>query len=54
MNTNPPLTIEPPKFGVPVFIFNSSTMPNGTFHAIAPVFTLTAFSVPHGGCWHGH
>src|SRR5882762_7250115 len=55
MNTTPPaVTIEPPRLGVPVGIFRSSTIPNGTLHAISPLFTSTALSVPHGGFWHGH
>src|SRR4030095_8719338 len=45
----------PPRLGVPVFIplaSSSSKMPNGTCHAISPVFTLTATSSPHGGALH--
>src|SRR6267378_4196177 len=55
INTTPPaVTIEPPRFGVPVVVFSSSTTPSGTFQAISPLFTSTALSVPQGGFWHGH
>src|SRR6266850_7760365 len=55
INTTPPaVTIEPPRLGVPVIVFNPSTTPSGTFQAISPLFTSTALSVPQGGFWHGH
>src|SRR5882762_11699704 len=55
INTTPPaVTIEPPRLGVPVVVFSSSTIPSGTFQAISPLFTSTALSVPQGGFWHGH
>src|SRR5712671_6534289 len=52
INTTPPaVTIEPPRFGVPVVVFSSSTTPSGTFQAISPLFTSTALSAPQGGFW---
>src|SRR2546421_5957098 len=55
INTTPPsVTIVPPRLGVPVAAFSSSTTPSGTFQTISPVFAFTALSVPHGGFWHGH
>src|SRR5580704_6779266 len=56
-NTSPPaVAIGPPMPGRPVFCLSAgrlSVMPSGTFHAISPVFTLTATSSPQGGCEHG-
>src|SRR5256884_4094485 len=55
INTTPPaVTIDPPRFGVPVVVFSSSTLPSATFQTISPLFTSTAFNVPHGGFWQGH
>src|SRR6267154_2391959 len=55
INTTPPsVTIVPPRLGVPVDVFSSSTTPSGTFQTISPLFTSTALSVPQGGFWHGH
>src|SRR3569833_3152863 len=56
--TRPPaVAMVPPAFGVPAFFRPSASMPgnepSGTFHAMSPVFTFTAVSSPHGGCWHG-
>src|SRR5262245_8818541 len=53
MKTTPFATIDPPKLGNPVFPFAPSVPPSGTFHAISPLLASTAFSVPHGGFWHG-
>src|SRR5271163_764759 len=58
MNTSPPaVTVVPPMFRAPVFAtplaVRSSYSPRGTLQTISPVFTLTALSSPHGGCWHG-
>src|SRR5260221_347255 len=59
-NTRPPaVAMDPPLVvGVPVFftpsLSSSAKEPNGTRHAISPVFTFTASSSPHGGCWQGH
>src|SRR5580700_7408603 len=47
----PPPELFPPVFmpgGVP------SVVPNGTCHAMSPVLTSIAVSLPHGGCQHGH
>src|SRR6266436_1799071 len=55
INTTPPsVTIEPPRLGVPLMVFSSSTTPSGTFQTISPLFTSTALRVPQGGFWHGH
>src|SRR5215831_14291457 len=58
MNTRPPaVAIGPPMLRRPVFFLpsgNSSVIPNGTFHAMSPVFAFTAMRLPHGGFWHGH
>ena len=58
MNTTPPaVTIAPPRLCTPVFgtprATSSSTTPSGTFHTISPRLRSIAFSVPHGGAWHG-
>src|SRR5215469_6838401 len=47
----PPPELFPPVFtpaGVP------SIVPNGTCHAMSPVLTSIAVSLPHGGRQHGH
>src|SRR4051812_29049055 len=58
IKTSPPaVAIGPPIFSRPVFLFasgNSSVTPKGTFHAMSPVFALTAIRLPQGGFWHGH
>src|SRR5438552_989990 len=58
MKTRPPaVAIGPPMLRRPVFFFpsgSSSVMPRGTFHAMSPVFALTAMRCPHGGFWQGH
>jgi len=56
-NTSPPaVTVGPALPLPPTFCFPSgrfSLIPSVVCHAIAPVFALTATSLPHGGRWHG-
>src|SRR5437588_13060325 len=60
MKSRPPaVVIGPPRgSGVPVLgtpsAVNSSNSPSGVRHATSPLFTLTAISSLHGGCWQGH
>src|SRR5215470_7255422 len=58
MKINPP-AVEigpPPELFPPVFMPSGvpSVVPNGTCHAMSPVLTSIAVSLPHGGCQQGH
>src|SRR6266436_3405011 len=57
MKISPPAVVigPPPKFVAPVLIpaGTPSIVPKGICQAMSPVFTLTAVSLPHGGCQQG-
>src|SRR5579884_2439604 len=59
MKTSPlAVAMLPPMFRMPLLrptspsSTSSSLIPNGTVHAIAPVFTFTAVNAPYGGAMH--
>src|SRR5262245_35562456 len=57
MKSRPPaVVIGPPAPGDPTFCLPAGSVsftPNGTSHAISPVFPLIATSLAHGGLLHG-
>src|SRR5437867_9160001 len=58
INVRPPAVVigPPPRLEAPVLtpVGTPSIVPKGICHAMSPVFTLIAVSLPQGGAQHGH